>query len=204
MASKAKKNAAPKTAAARHRKIMRDSIQGITNPAIKRVARVAGVKTTSRLIYEELRGIIKVNLENIIMDATFVAGYLHVKTIKLNHVITALEVSGIHFVASISHLKNKKTGKHASGAIREIRRAQKASDSLVFPFLSFSRLVREVAQDYGDFRFSKDAIKGIQLAIEDYLIKLLELAQHAAIFAKRTKVGPRDIQFVRRVRDERA
>ncbi|KAI0272748.1 histone-fold-containing protein [Gloeopeniophorella convolvens] len=45
-----------KGGAKRHRKILRDNIQGITKPAIRRLARRGGVKRISGLIYEETRG----------------------------------------------------------------------------------------------------------------------------------------------------
>ena len=47
----------------RHRKILRDNIQGITKPAIRRLARRGGVKRISGLIYEETRGVLKIFLE---------------------------------------------------------------------------------------------------------------------------------------------
>ena len=39
----------------RHRKVIRDNIQGITKPAIRRLARRGGVKRISGLIYEDAR-----------------------------------------------------------------------------------------------------------------------------------------------------
>jgi histone H4 len=47
------------------RKILRDNIQGITKPAIRRLARRGGVKRISGLIYEETRGVLKTFLENV-------------------------------------------------------------------------------------------------------------------------------------------
>ena len=58
-----------KGGAKRHRKVLRDNIQGITKPAIRRLARRGGVKRISGLIYEETRGVLKVFLENDIRDA---------------------------------------------------------------------------------------------------------------------------------------
>ena len=67
-----------KGGAKRHRKVLRDNIQvkyevckwvmtyfhlqGITKPAIRRLARRGGVKRISGLIYEETRGVLKVRL----------------------------------------------------------------------------------------------------------------------------------------------
>ncbi|XP_046685059.1 histone H3-like [Homalodisca vitripennis] len=49
-----------KRGAKRHMKVLRDNIQGITEPAIRRLARRGGVKRISGLIYEETRGVLKV------------------------------------------------------------------------------------------------------------------------------------------------
>ena len=57
-----------KSGAKRHRMILRDNIQGITKPAIRRLARRGGVKRISGLIYEEVRGVTKTFLENTLRD----------------------------------------------------------------------------------------------------------------------------------------
>ena len=49
-----------KGGAKRHRKVLRDNIQGITKPAIRRLARRGGVKRISGLIYEETRALLMV------------------------------------------------------------------------------------------------------------------------------------------------
>merc|ERR1712070_1014432 len=50
-----------------HRKKMtKDSIQGITKPAIRRLARRGGVKRISALIYDETRTVIKQFLESVV------------------------------------------------------------------------------------------------------------------------------------------
>ena len=54
-----------KGGAKRHRKVLRDNIQGITKPAIRRLARRGGVKRISGLIYEETRGVLKVIKHNL-------------------------------------------------------------------------------------------------------------------------------------------
>ncbi len=61
-----------KGGAKRHRKVLRDNIQGITKPAIRRLARRGGVKRISGLIYEETRGVLKV-LSKVPADAHHLA-----------------------------------------------------------------------------------------------------------------------------------
>ena len=58
-----------KGGAKRHKKLLRDNIQGITKPATRRLASRDGVKRISGLIYEETRGVLKVFSENVIRDA---------------------------------------------------------------------------------------------------------------------------------------
>ena len=58
----------------KHRRILRDNIQGITKPCIRRLARRGGVKRLSGLIYEEVRGCLKVFLEAVLRDAITYTG----------------------------------------------------------------------------------------------------------------------------------
>ncbi|KAI4726604.1 hypothetical protein E4T49_05615 [Aureobasidium sp. EXF-10728] len=51
-----------KSTAKRHRKILRDNIQGITKGSIRRLARRGGVKRISATIYEEVFSISSVDL----------------------------------------------------------------------------------------------------------------------------------------------
>src|SRR5882672_7553379 len=83
-----------KGGAKRHRKILRDNIQGITKPAIRRLARRGGVKRLSGLIYEETRGVLKVFLEKIIRQAIVYTEYSRRKTVTTMDVIYSLKRNG--------------------------------------------------------------------------------------------------------------
>ena len=107
-----------KGGAKRHRKVLRDNIQGITKPAIRRLARRGGVKRISGLIYEETRGVLKVNsctpiysvddtsheihpiflcqvfLENVIRDAVTYTEHAKRKTVTAMDVVYALKRQG--------------------------------------------------------------------------------------------------------------
>ncbi|XP_043539684.1 histone H4 type VIII-like [Chiloscyllium plagiosum] len=78
-----------KGGAKRHRKVLRDNIQGITKPAI-RLARRGGVKCISGLIYEETRGVLKVLLENVIRDAVTYTEHAKRKTVATMDVVYTL------------------------------------------------------------------------------------------------------------------
>lgn len=83
-----------KGGAKRHRKVLRNNIEGITKPAIRRLARRGGVKRLSGLIYEETRGVLKVFLENVIRDTLTYTEHAHRKTVAPTDVLNALRRQG--------------------------------------------------------------------------------------------------------------
>merc|ERR1712062_642375 len=80
-----------KGGAKRHRKVLRDNIQGITKPAIRRLAIRSGVKRMSGLIYEETRGVLKGFLENVIRDAVTYTEHAKRETVTAMDVVYALK-----------------------------------------------------------------------------------------------------------------
>ena len=80
--------------AKRDRKVLRDNIQGITKPAIRRLARRGGVKRISGLIYEEKRGVLKIFLEDAIRDAVTYTEHARRKTVTTMDVVYALKRQG--------------------------------------------------------------------------------------------------------------
>ncbi|KAF5814004.1 putative transcription factor Hap3/NF-YB family [Helianthus annuus] len=70
------------------------NIQGITKPAIRRLARRGGVKRISGLIYEETRGVLKIFLENVIRDAVIYTDHARWKTVTAMDVVYALKRQG--------------------------------------------------------------------------------------------------------------
>uniref|UniRef100_A0A4W6DVC8 Histone H4 n=1 Tax=Lates calcarifer TaxID=8187 RepID=A0A4W6DVC8_LATCA len=87
-----------KGGAKRHRKVLRDNIQGITKPAIRRLARRGG----------ETRGVLKVFLENVIRDAVTYTEHAKRKTVTAMDVVYALKRQGpyIYHQSLLSHHLN--------------------------------------------------------------------------------------------------
>ncbi|CAM9915511.1 unnamed protein product, partial [Scytosiphon promiscuus] len=83
-----------KGGAKRHRKVLRDDIQGIAKPALRRLARRSGVKRISGLIYEETRGVLKAFLENAIRDSVTYTEHARRKTVIAMDVVYALKRQG--------------------------------------------------------------------------------------------------------------
>ena len=100
-----------KGGAKRHRKVLRDNIQGkffvisvydffflsgITKPAIRRLARRGGVKRISGLIYEETRGVLKVFLENVSFTLCFFVNHLFSGHPRCRNLLRARQAQDCH------------------------------------------------------------------------------------------------------------
>ncbi|KAM4700737.1 histone H3.3A-like [Discoglossus pictus] len=105
--------------------------------------------------------------------------------------------------ASTSGVKKPHRYRPSTVALREIRRYQKATESVI-PRLAFQRMVQEIARAFNpDLRFQCAAIGALQEASEAYLISLFEDANICSTFAKRA-ITPKDILLARRLRGQRA
>ncbi|XP_055645334.1 uncharacterized protein LOC129781780 [Toxorhynchites rutilus septentrionalis] len=104
-----------KGGAKRHRKVLRDNIQGITKPAIRRLARRGGVKRISGLIYEETRGVLKVFLENVIRDAVTYTEHAKRKTVTAMDVVYALKRQGRTLYGFGAMARTKQTARKSTG-----------------------------------------------------------------------------------------
>ena len=86
---------AGKHGAKRHQtKAIRETILGITKPAIRRLARRGGVKRISGLVYDETRSILRAFLENVIRDSVTYTEHAKRKTVTALDVVYALKRQG--------------------------------------------------------------------------------------------------------------
>ena len=84
-----------KVGAKRHaKKQNRANIDGITKPAIRRLARRGGVKRISSLIYDETRLVLRHFLENVIRDSVTYTEHAKRKTVTALDVVHALKRQG--------------------------------------------------------------------------------------------------------------
>ena len=132
-----------KGGAKRHRRVLRDNIQGITKPAIRRLARRGGVKRISGLIYDETRGVLKVFLENIIRDAVTYTEHARRKTVVAMDIVYALKRQGRPLYGFGSA-----TGAASAGPTRKRRRSEvsnTADDKLIQEQTRVARALGEAA-----------------------------------------------------------
>ena len=75
-------------------KAIKDTIMGVTKPAIRRLARRGGVKRISSLIYDETRSVLKSFLENVVRDSVTYTEHAKRKTVTALDVVYALKRQG--------------------------------------------------------------------------------------------------------------
>ncbi|PPJ56907.1 hypothetical protein CBER1_02257 [Cercospora berteroae] len=78
----------------RHQKVLRDNIQGITKPSIRRLARRGGVKRISGGIYSDIRIALKQRLEDLLKKAALIVENANRKTVTTIDVVYALKQYG--------------------------------------------------------------------------------------------------------------
>ena len=76
------------------RPVLRDNIQGISKPAIRRLARRGGVKRISSQIYDETRNVLKQFVENVVRDAVTYMEHARRKTVTALDVVYAMKRQG--------------------------------------------------------------------------------------------------------------
>jgi histone H4 len=84
-----------KVGAKRHqKKASRANIEGITKPAIRRLARRGGVKRISTFIYDDTRAVLKNFLDQVVKDSVTYTEHAKRKTVTALDVVYALKRQG--------------------------------------------------------------------------------------------------------------
>ena len=198
-----------------HRKILRDNIQGIKKPAIKRLSQVAGIGILGGDVYDEVRQILKIYLQELVKYTVTYVEHARRKTVSGEDVRYAYEqltgrkiYDDFHtrpgckvYYAPTSKVSPSRRRKRNPVDVMEsqIKFYRKQSDCLFFDKTSFTRLIREVGQDYNyDLKWTDAAKTGLQVISEDYIIQLFDKARDIAQIAGRVSVSAKDVQMGRR------
>jgi len=78
----------------RHRRVLRDNLEGISKASIRRLARRGGVRRISGAMYPEVRGLLRSFLQKIIRTAVVYTDHARRKTVSVYDVIHALKHEG--------------------------------------------------------------------------------------------------------------
>lgn len=97
--------------------------------------------------------------------------------------------------------RRKRRYRPGTRALMQIRKFQK-STNLLIPRSSFSRLVREIANQYGEFKFTKTSIIALQTSAEAYLIDTFEKSYRGTMSRKGKTLEPKDMHLLRQMRND--
>jgi len=104
------------------RKILRDNIRGITKPSLKRMTQSAGVKSVETNVYEELRGLLKADIDHLLLDTITVMEHERMKTVKPRHVEKGIMISDGQKMAYSKKVKSTQCKVPKKTAYRKPRR----------------------------------------------------------------------------------
>jgi histone H3/H4 len=208
-------------------KKVRSTIDGLTEPAIRRMARKAGVGRISSSVYDYTRGTIKFISEKIARAAVNSMKFNGRKTIKDEDIVAAVHFvynDEVYFPPNFSAEgcdvykggkgkkieskaeAKKKPHKWKSGTVvlREIRYYQKGPDCANFPKLSFARFFRKICMDFVDeVRFSRSAMALAQVFIEKKIILLFDNAYRIALVSDSITLMPKHLNVARIIMDDK-
>lgn len=201
------------------------NIEGIADRPLDRFTKRADVSRTSPLCFAQMRKYIEEIVRAVISRAIIITENNSRSTISAKDVTAAFEMMGIMMAAAVtnsttsfrsctsvgksappkkkSEESSTKPYRHRPGtkAQRMIKFQQKHSECFSIPKRNFERVVREIAQDYGEFRFaeSEGVIDLIQLYVETYLVDMCVKAKLCAKHASRTTLYAEDLMLVREI-----
>ena len=151
----------------RHRRVLRDNIQGVTSPAIKKLFQRAGAKRISRVNYEEARSIIKLKLETLISRAVVLTEYARRRTVKPVDVFIAARLGGTPLIANaVTGVKSERSrhhgGRASSGKTKAERKAERKEKA---------REAREARKSRRRTKKSKKGSKAASKAVKSHRFK---------------------------------
>lgn len=106
--------------------------------------------------------------------------------------------------AHIGGVKKPHRFRPGTVANREIRKYQSGAKAteLLIPKVAVQRLVKEImAERNAELRLGKKALALLQLALEDEVLKQMQITNESAIHAGRITIQPKDMVHANRVRD---
>lgn len=193
--------------AGRHRRILRENIQGLSEGSIQRIGFTAGVISMCGMIKMEVRTIVQDALTAILLHAIEITKNERRVRVTSEVIEEAIRVAHekIPFLVRVLRSGDEGDAKRCpvgnSNTIeRKVTYYQKQNGCVHFSRTAFDRVVREVANDYKtDLQFSKDAIGILQLTVEAYLVRLLSAANQLVVHADRKTLMPKDLIAARSI-----
>lgn len=173
----------------RKRMILRDNIQGITKPSIKRLSLLAGCEMISADSYENIRGILLEKMDECLSKAVIFMEHDKRKTLLYKDLARAVEQLGGKLYGDETVVYD------ICKTSAELVKYQ--GNCVTIAKASFTRLTKEILQNYGTFNLSKPFKENFQYYTEKQIINVFSSAcQLAMEMGKRKTVKGSDLQSV--------
>jgi histone H3/H4 len=218
----------PKKTVKKTKKNLKNSVSHITEPALQRILRRAGVKRISNKVYNHLRKEIRAYLDKILFKVILITQHDGRKTVQIKDLETGLYMCKIYLLAginqnakrtvsliscnsrkksSIKHKISEKSDKEThhrfkpgTVAMKQVKFQQKNSNYLAIPKNNFVNLVKEyISINEPNMRFASGVYDLLQLVVENHFISLARNANMIALHAKRETLYSKDLELSTRV-----
>ncbi len=178
----------------------------VTKDTLARLGNRAGITTNGKQIYDALRADMEIYAANILNRAVIIAEYSGRRKISAQILRAAFASAGLQLAAvplPRSTAKPKTVGRnHKRGQVSkmQVRYEQKEANSLIFAFTRFKRSVNEILSGLtSEISIPASTLLVFQVAVEDYVTRLLGAARIMAIQAKRETVRAEDLASAKKI-----
>jgi histone H4 len=191
----------------------------MNKPTIKRLSERAGIKSLSKEVYEDVRGLLRQFLEYVISKSIIIAQYRKHKTLERKDLVLALKVQNRYpqykyliaeadlsvktttsfKTCKLEKRKSRKTkAKPGSLAIHNIKYNQTHSDCLMFPKETFKNLIREIVTEnisLEKLKIRKNYLFILQFVAEKLIVDVLRKAGMVVVQSKRVECMHKDFEL---------
>lgn len=188
----------------------------ITQSAVKRILRRAGVKRINVAAYAAVVQVLAKRTRDIVKNALVFMEHCRRKTLQRDDVLRSLNSLGTPLAAGFvgasfdtftesAGSRKTTTGGHrwkpGTVALRDIKLQQRNSDSLAIPHQPFERFTRAIIAEFNDnARVEGGAIELIQLASEKYATQIARYGNEIAVGpSSRETLMAGDIELAARI-----
>lgn len=177
-----------------------ENINSITEPAIKRLAKEAGVKRLSKRSHDYIRSYMINFLHSVIEKCIIFAQSDKRRTLAEKDIIATLEFMGRGYALGEDFSYKKK--KTATATQKKSSKKGKDKNKFFMACKPFENLVRLIGNNIAKERpYAKDFLLVLQIITVIHLIELLKKANFVAENSSRPTLMVEDIKLVQRIED---
>lgn len=184
-----------------HKKIKYlDAYYQISNDSLKRIANAAGCVYITDKCCDTLKLTIRDVLDNWCKNIAIFTEHARKKIIDKEAVLEGLRVANTKIYTTGDSTVKKCKIKKTKGSLEKIKFYQEQTDCVYLSIKKFSDIVRgRIILHNAHLKFSVEGLSILQIALEDYIIKLLQKAVLIIINCGRKMVTEKEIDLINKI-----